>query len=135
MYIYVPALDTRTSTTNGTKPFDASVFVDLRFYREDAMYGVDYGESVLVLFYSHGTTPTAAYRLPAFSMGRKRTVRKRPVMNAQNLPWEEAFRAVSGGSILELKVELRTEDHSVFAADVAVDASGHMVPKGPIQLC
>lgn len=55
------------------------------------------------------------------------------MMEVPQLPWDEAFRAVSGGSTVELVVKLANYRNEKVA-DVTVGGSGHMVSKGPIEL-
>lgn len=73
-------------------------------------------------------------------------------MEAPGLPWEDAFRKVSGGSAVVLAVEFVfkskywwcqqdpprnctwSEKVAVVAADVWVDGSGEKVEKKPIRL-
>lgn len=136
--VYIPALD--ISTSNGTTTsFNTSILVDLKYKRRLAIFSLDYKDRELVLHYAHGIIPVAGYLVRAFSMGHHITVvHKMAAMEAPQLPWDKAFRAVSEGSTVELVVKLgnlhRFVSAGALAADVAVGASGHMVSKGPIKL-
>ncbi|KAL6575228.1 hypothetical protein OROMI_012513 [Orobanche minor] len=126
--------------TTGTTPFNTSIFVDLKFQRSTALVNMYFKDLKMILFYSTGITPVAGYRVRAFSMGGERTVHRMAVMKASDLLWEEAFRAVSGGSTVELVVEFPEKNEItswvsdvVLRAHVAVDASGHMVSEGLVK--
>ncbi|KAL1555592.1 hypothetical protein AAHA92_11309 [Salvia divinorum] len=149
--LYVPSLNTSNPHThNATNP-NTSIIIDLKFKREIAYVAIRYEDINVTLYYgpirSSGSVGSAI--VAGFYQGRKKTARRRAVLDARRLPWEEAFARVSGGSGVAVRVEVSTgymlrrcdEDHCYYtanevavAADLVVDGSGVEVSKKATRL-
>ncbi|KAL1555593.1 hypothetical protein AAHA92_11310 [Salvia divinorum] len=148
--LYIPSLNTSNPLThNATNP-NTSIIIDLEFKRELAHVPLRYRDINVTLYYGQNRSSVGGAVVAGFSQGKRRTARRRAVVDASGLPWEEAFERVSRGSGVEVKVEVDTgymlrrcdEDRCyytkakavVVAADLVVDGSGVEVSKKAMRL-
>ncbi|XP_057790754.1 uncharacterized protein LOC131007867 [Salvia miltiorrhiza] len=149
--IYIPSLNNSNTHNNATN-LNTSIFIDLKFKRVVAHVPLRYEDVNITLYYGSNRSfgAVGSYVVAGFSQGKKKTARRRAVVEARGLPWEDAFEKISGGSAVALAVELATKyklrrcDEGncyytkpktvVVAADLVVDASGLEVSKKPIRL-
>ncbi|XP_042009766.1 uncharacterized protein LOC121758427 [Salvia splendens] len=149
--LYIPSLNTSNSLTHNFSNPNTSIFIDLKFKRDIAYVEIRYEDINITLFYGpNHTTSVGSALVAGFKQGRKKVARRRAVVEARGFPWEEAFERVSGGSKVEVAVEVATgyrlrrcnEDDCyytkakavVVAADLVVDGSGLEVSKKPTRL-
>ncbi|XP_047945264.1 uncharacterized protein LOC125191880 [Salvia hispanica] len=148
--LYIPSLNTSNSPTLNFSNPNTSIIIDLKFKREIAYVEIRYENINLTLFYGPNRTSLGSAVVAGFKQGRRKVARRRAVVEARGLPWEEAFERVSGGSGVEVAVEMATgyrlrrcnEDDCyytkakavVVAADLVVDGSGLEVSKKPTRL-
>ncbi|XP_047949696.1 uncharacterized protein LOC125195606 [Salvia hispanica] len=144
--LYIPALN--KSTRYNTTSLNTSIFMDLKFNRVLAMVALSYQDVNITIFYnSTGYFAT----IPKFDQGGKRTVRRKVVVEARTLPWEDVFEKVSGGSMVVFTVVVATRyrlercDYEgdcsytrpktlIVEGDVWVDGFGEKVSSKPIRL-
>ncbi|XP_047949695.1 uncharacterized protein LOC125195605 [Salvia hispanica] len=149
--LYIPSLNTSNSLTHNLSNPNTSIIIDLKFKREVASDPLHYENINITLSYGPNRTSVGSSVVAGFSQGKKKkTARRRAVVDARGLPWEEAFERVSGGSGVEVGVEVATgyvlrrcDEHNcyytktkavVVAADLVVDGSGVEVSKKPTRL-
>ncbi|XP_047949694.1 uncharacterized protein LOC125195603 [Salvia hispanica] len=150
--LYIPSLNTSNSHTHNFSNPNTSIIIDLKFKREIAYVEIRYEKINVTLFYGPNRSSGAigSTVVAGFFQGRKKKARRRAVVDARGLPWEEAFERVSGGSTVEVAVEVSTgyrlrrcnEDDCyytgikavVVAADLVVDGSGVEVSKKATRL-
>ncbi|XP_047949697.1 uncharacterized protein LOC125195607 [Salvia hispanica] len=148
--LYIPSLNTSNSHTLNLSNPNTSIIIDLKFKREIAYVGLRYENINITLFYGPNRTSLGSALIAGFKQGKKKNARRRAVVDARGLPWEEAFARVSGGSTVVVAVEVATgymlrrcnEDDCYYteakevlvAADLVVDGSGLEVSKKPTRL-
>ncbi|XP_057793356.1 uncharacterized protein LOC131009978 [Salvia miltiorrhiza] len=144
--IYIPSLN--NSNTHNATNLNTSIIIDLKFKRVVAFVPLRYEDVNITLYYGPNRSfgAVGSYVVAGFSQGTKKTTRRRAVVEARGLPWEDAFEMISGGSAVELATKYKLQqcdDGScyyakaktvVVAADLVVDASGLEVSKKPIRL-
>lgn len=139
--LYIPVL-------NNSTRYNTSIFMDLKFNRVLAVVALSYQDVNVTIFYN-STSYFAT--IPKFDQGGKRTARRKVVVDARTLPWEDALEKVSGGSTVVFTVVAATRyrlercDYEgdcsytrpktlIVEGDVWVDGSGGKVSSKPIRL-
>ncbi|XP_073143416.1 protein NDR1-like [Henckelia pumila] len=140
---YVPALNvTANSADNRT------VFFHLLLANRMKDKGVRYRNISLTFLYGgkSSTSVVANYTVKGFYQGHKKKANREELVQATGVPWEEAAKAVSGGSTVNFGVRLvtRVKFKIVFwytkwhnlevVGDLAVGGGGQKVGKKGIKL-
>ncbi|KAL8031459.1 hypothetical protein ABFX02_13G026400 [Erythranthe guttata] len=145
--MYVPALKTTTGSSNATR-LNTFIFIDLKLQNVMPFNGLRYGDLKLTFFYASNTSlpAVANYTAAGFYQGLKKTAHRRVVVRTSGLPWDDAFMKVSGGSVVDIRVELATtvklrrcgryleREAMVVKANVRLDGSGEKVNKKTVRL-
>lgn len=147
--LYIPSL--HNSTNNN---INSTIFIDFKFLRTMPLNTLRFEDFNVTLFYgTDRSLPVGNQTLRGFSQGIKGRSHKRVAVEAHALPWDDAFRRISGGMAVELVVELvaiakyehcdydrpsqctwSEGEAEAVAADVLVDGSGEKVGPKPIRL-
>ncbi|KAI3469821.1 hypothetical protein Pfo_026484 [Paulownia fortunei] len=147
--LYLPALDLSdiSNTTAAAAAINPSLFFDLKLENTMNDHSVLYGDINLTFYYGPTRNFTIAhFRVPGFYQGKEKTAYRRDVVEAHNLPWEDAIRKVSNGSRAVFRVDLVAKPSFRYwfwyskrrllrvGAKVEVDATGKKINKDAVAL-
>ncbi|CAK9150285.1 unnamed protein product [Ilex paraguariensis] len=134
---YVPALNkTLNSTTNHT------IFFDLKLDNTNKDKGVHYDAVNLTFYYGPNVSFLIGnYTVHGFYQGHGKNTHRKYLLDTRGVPWDEALKAVSNGSLAVFRVDLvtavrfriigfKTKRHKLdLKANVEVDGTGDKLKK------
>ncbi|KAL2496186.1 Protein NDR1 [Forsythia ovata] len=141
----VPALNKTDNSTTARN--NHTIFFDIKLDNGMKDKGVRYDTINLTFFYGQNYSfPIATYTVPRFYQGHDKHTNRKALVEANGVPWEAAFEAVSNGSTVAFRVGLATRvkfkilafytkrHNLIVKGDVPVNDSGKKVNKKGIKL-
>ncbi|KAM3264598.1 protein NDR1 [Capsicum annuum] len=133
--VYVRGLDKSVNSNNNMTRRDNHVSFQLNLKNEMKDKSIRYNDITLNFYYGTNTSyPIGNYTFDGFKQGKDKEASKSGMIEAHNMPWDDAIKAVSNGSKATFRVDIEVIDDCLV---LSKDAKGWRIPsrrvKGPWQ--
>ncbi|KAF3667763.1 hypothetical protein T459_01617 [Capsicum annuum] len=135
--VYVRGLDKSVNSNNNMTRRDNHVSFQLNLKNEMKDKSIRYNDITLNFYYGTNTSyPIGNYTFDGFKQGKDKEASKSGMIEAHNMPWDDAIKAVSNGSKATFRVDVSsrikykitfwyTKKHSyIVEKNVEVDDTG-----------